>query len=117
MRVYRRSLSFLLVAAAHELFPESQIIIDYGLNFGAIYCEVENRPDFTKKELKRIEARMRQMVALLKEYPIDFDALLTGLLYWNDDRKRKQNAWARDFYRNIQDDTETEHTSQKEQAV
>jgi len=42
--------------------------------------------------------RLRQMVALLKEQVIDFDALLKGLLYWNDDQKRTQNAWARDFY-------------------
>lgn len=42
--------------------------------------------------------RLRQMVALLKEYPIDFDALLNGLLYWNDDQKRTHNKWARDFY-------------------
>lgn len=44
--------------------------------------------------------RLRQMVAVLKEYPIDFDALLSGLLYWNADQKRTQNQWARDFYRN-----------------
>jgi len=43
--------------------------------------------------------RLRQMIALLKEQAIDFDDLLKGLLYWNDDRKRTQNAWARDFYR------------------
>ena len=44
--------------------------------------------------------RLRQMIALLKDQPIDFDALLKGLLYWTDDQKRTQNAWARDFYRN-----------------
>lgn len=44
--------------------------------------------------------RLRQMIALLKEQTIDFDTLLRGLLYWNDDQKRTQNAWARDFYRN-----------------
>ncbi|MHB1515367.1 MAG: type I-E CRISPR-associated protein Cse2/CasB [Acidiferrobacteraceae bacterium] len=42
--------------------------------------------------------RLRQMIALLKEQAIDFDGLLNGLLYWNDDQKRTQNAWARDFY-------------------
>jgi len=62
MRVYRRSLSYLMVAAAHELFPEAKIIIDYGLNFGALYCEVERRPPFTQEELKQIEARMRGWV-------------------------------------------------------
>ncbi len=43
--------------------------------------------------------RLRQMIALLNEQSIDFDDLLKGLLYWNDDQKRTQNTWARDFYR------------------
>jgi uridine kinase len=62
MRVYRRSLALLLIAAADELFPEAKINIEYGLNFGALYCEVEGRPPFTEVELKRIEARMRELV-------------------------------------------------------
>jgi CRISPR system Cascade subunit CasB len=45
--------------------------------------------------------RLRQMIALLKEEVVDFDALLNGLLFWNDDQKRTQNAWARDFYRTM----------------
>ena len=45
-------------------------------------------------------------LAVLKDQPIDFEALLKGLLCWKDDEKRTQNAWARDFYRSI--DTETE---------
>ncbi len=60
---------------------------------------------------------LRQMVALLKDQPIDFEALLTGLVYWNDDRKRTQNAWAQDFYRNIQDDMETGSTIQEEETA
>ena len=43
--------------------------------------------------------RLRQMIALLKDQTIDFEDLVKGLLYWNDDRKRTQNTWARDFYR------------------
>lgn len=45
--------------------------------------------------------RLRQMVALLKEYAIDFDALLKDLQRWNYEGKPTQNAWARHFYRNI----------------
>lgn len=52
--------------------------------------------------------RLRQIIALLKEQSIDFDALLTGLLYWEDDQKRTQNAWARDFYRNLNHETENQ---------
>lgn len=47
----------------------------------------------------QVPHRLRQMIALLKDQEIDFDRLLRGLLYWNDDRKRTQNSWARDFYR------------------
>ena len=50
--------------------------------------------------------RLRQMVALLKEQPIDFDDLLKKLLYWNDDQRRTQTDWARDFYRNLSHETE-----------
>ena len=52
--------------------------------------------------------RLRQIIALLKEQSIDFDALLAGLLYWEDDQKRTQNAWARDFYRNLNHETENQ---------
>ncbi len=58
--------------------------------------------------------RLRQMASLLKKQAIDFDALLTGLLYWNDDQKRTQNAWARDFYRNMNHEMETEPVTQEE---
>ena len=48
---------------------------------------------------EQLPHRLRQMIALLKEQAIDFSDLLKGLLYWNDDQKRTQNTWARDFYR------------------
>ena len=47
--------------------------------------------------------RLRQMVALLKDQSIDFESVLKGLLFWNDDQKRTQNAWARDYYRTQSD--------------
>ena len=49
----------------------------------------------------QLSHRLRQMIALLNEQSIDFDAVLNGLLFWNDDQKRTQNAWARDFYRTM----------------
>jgi CRISPR system Cascade subunit CasB len=61
--------------------------------------------------------RLRQMIALLKEQTIDFDDLLKGLLDWNNDQKRTQNSWARDFYRNINPEIEVEPTTQKEENV
>ena len=53
--------------------------------------------------------RLRQMISLLKDQNIDFKDLLNGLLFWTNGQKRTQNAWARDFYRNIAADTEIEN--------
>ncbi|MCX7671397.1 MAG: nucleoside kinase, partial [Anaerolineae bacterium] len=62
-RIYRRSLTFLLVAAAHELFPEARISVDHSVTFGGYYCEVHGHAPFTAEELARLEARMREIVA------------------------------------------------------
>jgi CRISPR system Cascade subunit CasB len=59
--------------------------------------------------------RLRQMIALLKEQAVDFESLLKDLLYWNDDQKRTQNTWARDFYRNIKHEDETEPAIKEEE--
>lgn len=46
--------------------------------------------------------RLRQMVALLKDQPLDFGAMLEDLRNWNQPNKRTQNRWARDFYRALE---------------
>lgn len=64
MRIYRRSLVFLLVVAAAEVFPEAGIIVEHSAaNGGGYYCEVAGREPFTQAELQQIEARMREIVA------------------------------------------------------
>jgi uridine kinase len=62
VRIYRRSLSFLLVTAARELFPEAQIFVDHTLPFGGFFCQVHGREPFSAEELAQIEARMRDIV-------------------------------------------------------
>ena len=44
--------------------------------------------------------RIRQMLALLKGFALDWDGLLRDLLGWTIPEKPVQNRWARDFYRN-----------------
>lgn len=62
----------------------------------------------------QLSHRLRQIVALLKEQVIDFNDLLKGLLCWNDEQKRTQNDWARDFYRNLNHEATTEYQNEKE---
>jgi uridine kinase len=63
MRIYRRSLVFLLVTAAAEVFPQAAVLVEHSGSTGGYYCEVSGRPPFTQDELRRIETRMREIVA------------------------------------------------------
>jgi CRISPR system Cascade subunit CasB len=114
---WRREMHYLIAGlwAAHFREEQSNAKTPIGIACHALYLDKNRSPSIERRFITLLDSdrdqlphRMRQMLALLKEYPIDFDALLAGLLSWNDDRKRTQNAWARDFYRNLQDDTETE---------
>jgi uridine kinase len=62
VRIYRRSLSFLLVAVASELFPEAQVYVDHTFPFGGYFCQVRGRAPLGEDELSRIEVRMREVV-------------------------------------------------------
>ncbi len=55
IRIYCRSLSFLLIVAAHKLFPNAKLNIDYSVPYGGYFCRVEGRPPFTAEELSRIK--------------------------------------------------------------
>ncbi|NMG75346.1 type I-E CRISPR-associated protein Cse2/CasB [Aromatoleum diolicum] len=59
--------------------------------------------------------RLRQMLALLKEQTIDFDALLTDLLRWQSPEKRTQHLWARQFYRMLHQDTDLPANTETEE--
>ncbi len=76
VRIYRRSLSFLLVTAVRELFPGAHILVDYAVPFGGFFCRVWGREPFSDAELAEVEARMREIVAedapITKEHvPLD----------------------------------------------
>lgn len=63
MRIYRRSLTFVLVVAMHQLFPGVQVYVDHSLTFGGLYCEVQGRAPLTPQEVALVEQRMKQIVA------------------------------------------------------
>ncbi len=63
MRIYRRSLTFLMVAAVSELFTGARVHVDYSMTFGGFFCHLEGRPPFIEEEVETIERRMKEMVA------------------------------------------------------
>jgi uridine kinase len=62
MRIYRRSLTFLLERAFTELHPEASLHIDHSVSSGGYYCEVTGRPSLSKDELENLEGKMRSLV-------------------------------------------------------
>lgn len=73
IRIYTRSLSFLLAAAVAELFPQARLVIDHSVPFGGYYCRVIGRPPFSPEELTQIEGLMRRWVE--EDRPIEKEVL------------------------------------------
>jgi CRISPR system Cascade subunit CasB len=46
----------------------------------------------------QLPTRMRDMMSIVKEYPIDFISLLEDVLYWNHPSKFVQIKWCESFY-------------------
>ena len=63
MRIYCRSLSFLMVVAAAQAFPGARIYIDYSVPHGGYFCRTERRAPFTAAELGKIRDLMLKMVS------------------------------------------------------
>jgi len=62
-RIYRRSLTLLLLAAAKRIYPTMAIAIEHSLPFGAYYCTAVEREPLSPAELARLQAEMEKMVA------------------------------------------------------
>ncbi|MBI3960403.1 MAG: nucleoside kinase [Chloroflexi bacterium] len=62
-RIYRRSLTLLLLAAAKRVFPGLAIAIEHSLPFGAYYCTAVGREPLALAELTLLQSEMEKMVA------------------------------------------------------
>jgi uridine kinase len=76
MRFYRRSLTFLLGTAFHQLFPDAVLTIDHSVTSGGFFCQVYNRIPLSDQELSQLESQMHRFVEedhplIRKEYPLE----------------------------------------------
>jgi uridine kinase len=62
-RIYRRSLSFLLIAAAAELWPQRTFTIHHSMPFGGYYCECDTAHPLGDDELDQLRQHMKALVA------------------------------------------------------
>lgn len=61
-RIYRRTLSYLLVVAIAELFPNAKVVLDHAMPHGAFYCHMIGRDNLTVEELDQVKQRMWQII-------------------------------------------------------
>ncbi len=61
-RIYRRSLSFLLIVAAAQRFPDWVIKIQHSMPFGGYYCELDNHQAITDAELTKLQQAIQELV-------------------------------------------------------
>jgi uridine kinase len=61
LRILQRSLSFLLVVAARDLFPDVQMLVDHSLTLSGLYCRIIGRDPLTLDEVNALEQRMREI--------------------------------------------------------
>lgn len=62
VRIYSRSLILVLARATREIFPSSRLRIEHSLNKG-LCGEIYLGHPFSEKDLRRIEERMREIIA------------------------------------------------------
>jgi uridine kinase len=61
MRIYRRSLYFIMLKAFNDVFPEKKIVLGHALHKGT-FCEISNEDLITHNELMLVENRMKEIV-------------------------------------------------------
>lgn len=72
MRVYQRSATFLLVAAAKRILPNCHIMVNHHIG-GGYFCEFKDETMCTKANIEKLEEMMWQMVK--EELPIKKNVL------------------------------------------
>lgn len=60
-RIFVRGLTFVLIRAVKEIFPNANVTIEHSLSKG-IYGEIQKTPKLNKEEISIIEKRMREII-------------------------------------------------------
>lgn len=61
-RIYRRSLTFLMLVAANELFPGARALVDHSLPYGGYFCEIAGHSPLQRADIDRLRRRMGEIV-------------------------------------------------------
>lgn len=71
-RIYVRGLTFVLIRAVQEIFPNASVTIEHSLSKG-IYCEIKKTPELSNQDIAAIEKRMREIID--EDIPFDKETM------------------------------------------
>lgn len=61
-RIYQRSLAFVMIAAAAELYPGKQVTVEHSLGKG-LYCEMHLDRELAQTDIDRLKQKMSEIIA------------------------------------------------------
>lgn len=106
VRIYRRSLSFLMIVAAHEVWPKRTIIVQHSMPFGGYYCECDDNQPVTEADLDILKKRMRELVEAdlpITKVEVPLEEALKLFRRWGDTEKAELFARRRKDYLTLYD--------------
>lgn len=62
VRIYQRSLAFILRTAAHNLFGDTKLALNHDLPFGALYGTVTNGPPLTLEQIGLLKTAVQTLI-------------------------------------------------------
>ncbi|MEN6413266.1 MAG: nucleoside kinase [Veillonellales bacterium] len=62
VKIYQRTLIFIMITAVQELFPQGELTVEHSLSKG-LYCELHLPRELTEQDIAALETEMRQIIA------------------------------------------------------
>ena len=62
LRIFQRSLAFVMVTATRDLFPEGEVTVEHSLSKG-LYCELSLGREVTAADVEKLQQRMAEIIA------------------------------------------------------
>ena len=60
-RIYQRSIAFVFIRAAMELFSGCEVSVEHSISKG-LYCEIRYKRELIEEDIQRIEQRMKEII-------------------------------------------------------
>ena len=60
MKIYRRTLTYIMGKAFWSIYPEAHVIVNYQLS-NAMYCDIENM-EVTEEMMEKVKSKMQEII-------------------------------------------------------